>query len=386
MPKITKVVLFLESSRQYGRDLISGIAQYSLLHGPWTFYKEDTFYCRQHSKINDFSWIKRWGADGIITRDFQEIHKLKDLGLPIIAVEAFQEAISDIVEIVSDHKQIGVLACDYFMSHGFHNFAYCGFQDMPWSMRRAESFADAIGKKEYKVDIFNSKSQRLTNWDKEYPILIDWLKSLPKPVAILCCNDDRGNDIIEACKTAGLKVPYEVAVLGVDNDQQVCDLTNPPLSSITLSTQKAGYLAAEALDRLISGQKVQTANIQVKVLGVHSRQSTDSMAIDDRQVAQALHYINQNDKKLIQVSDVLEAVGCSRKGLDQKFQRCLGHSVFAEIRRMRIQNICNMLSNTNISISEIALKLGYNDADHIARFFKQEKDITPMEYRKKFSI
>lgn len=257
MLNIPKVVLFLESSRQYGRDLISGIAEYSFLNGPWTFYKEDDFYST-FRESGSFSWIKRWGASGIITRDYKGFERLLEFKVPIIVVEAFQESnnIGSLPKIVSNHIAIADLACDYFIRHGFKNFAYCGFTDMPWSVRRGEGFAQALNAKGYKLDFFDSKSDRLLAWDKEYPRLVQWLTSLPRPVAILCCNDDMGSDIIEACKAAGLKVPFDIAVLGIDNDPQVCNLTYPPLSSIILSTKKAGFLAAQMLHRLMRRKKI----------------------------------------------------------------------------------------------------------------------------------
>jgi len=387
MLNIPKVILFLESSRQYGRDLINGIAEYSLINGPWTFYKEDDFYSTLKKGSGDLSWIKRWGANGIITRDFKGFDRLLEFKLPIIVVEAFQETnkVGNVPKVVSNHDAIGGLACDYFIRHGFKNFAYCGFTDMPWSVSRGERFASALKSKGYQPEFFYSKSYRLLVWDKEYPRLVRWLTSLPRPAAILCCNDDRGCDVIEACKTAGLRVPFDIAVLGIDDDPQVCNLTYPPLSSIMLSTKKAGFLTAQMLHELMRKEQVAENTIKVEPVGIDTRQSTDSLAIEDPQVAKAMEFISANSNPLIQVTDVLYHVGCSRRGLDEKFHKILGHSIFAEIRRIRIEMICNMLLKTNRSISEIALALGYNDADHIARFFKQEKHMTPFEYRKTYA-
>lgn len=387
MVDIPKVILFLESSRQFGRDLISGIAEYSLMNGPWTFYKEDDFYSKLKKESGDISWIKRWGANGIITRDFKGYDRLLDFNLPIIVVEAFQETktVGNIPKVISNHDEIAHLAMDYFIRNGFKNFAYCGFTDMPWAVSRRESFAAALQSKGYRLDSFDSKSYRLLAWDKEYPRLVQWLISLPKPAAVLCCNDDRGSDVIEACKTAEIKVPFDIAVLGIDNDPQVCNLTYPPLSSIMLSTKKAGFLTALMLHKLMRKERLSENIIKVEPVGIDTRQSTDSLAIEDSQVAKAMEYIKNSKKPLIQVTDVLEYAECSRRSLDEKFHKILGHSIFTEIRRFRIEKICSMLLKTNRSITEIALALGYNDADHIARFFKQEKHMTPFEYRKAYA-
>ncbi|MBW2616263.1 MAG: substrate-binding domain-containing protein [Deltaproteobacteria bacterium] len=155
---------------------------------------------------------------------------------------------------------------------------------MPWSRRRESSFAGILKAKGFNVNIFNSQSSRMLNWDQEHPRIIEWLNTLPKPVAILCCNDDQGCDLVEACKTGGLKLPFEVAILGVDNDRLVCELSNSMLSSIPLSAHKAGFQAASILDKLMSGQPAGISEIEVTPLEIASRQSTDTLAIDDRQV------------------------------------------------------------------------------------------------------
>ena len=383
--KVPKVVLFLEDSRQYGRGLTWGIARYSKLYGPWTFYRDTPFYSG-NKKRKDVSWINKWGADGIIARDFEFFDQLLDLNLPIISASAFIDHTDEkLIEIITDNIKIGQLALDHFTSRGFKHFAYCGFRDMPWSIGREESYDSILGKNGHALHRYNSSSVRASGWDKEYPRMIEWLKSLPKPIGILCCNDDRGCDVIEVSKEAGFKVPYDIAVLGVDNDSQVCELSNPPLSSIRLDVEGAGFQAASILHKLMAGKKTKIRNIIAEPFEVISRQSTDTTAISDQIVVEAMQFIKQNDKCLIQVADVTHAVGCSRRGLDEKFKRFLGHSVFSEIRRTRTDNIRRMLIETNLSISQIALQLGYHDPDHIARFFRQEKNMTPQAFRKKFS-
>ena len=382
--KVPKVVLFLEDSRQYGRGLTWGIARYSKLYGPWTFYRDTPFYSG-NKKRKDVSWIKKWGADGIIARDFEFFGQLLDLNLPIISASAFVDHTNEnLIEIITDNIKIGHLALDHFTTRGFKHFAYCGFKDMPWSIGREQSYESILREKGHSLHCFNSSSIRTSNWDKEYPRMNKWLKSLPKPIGILCCNDDRGCDLIEVSKEAGFKVPYEIAVLGVDNDSQVCELSNPPLSSIRLDVEGAGFQAASILDKLMAGKKNQVRKIIAEPFEVISRQSTDTTAISDQIVVDAMQFIKQNGKRLTQVTEVTHAVGCSRRGLDEKFKRFLGHSVFAEIRRIRTDNIGQMLIETNLSISQIAFQLGYHDPDHIARFFRQEKNMTPQAYRKKF--
>jgi LacI family transcriptional regulator len=248
---------------------------------------------------------------------------------------------------------------------------------------RGKVFQQRVEKAGFDIRVYEQpKSKSRRAWQNEQSILSDWLKSLPKPVGIMACNDDRGQHVTEVCKTAGLKVPDEVAVIGVDNDELVCDLTEPPLSSLALNVEKGGYEAAELLDHLMSGKKITTDSIIVEPTQVVGRQSTDVLAIEDRLVSEALQFIRNNAKRTIQVADVVAVARVSRRSLEQRFRKILGRSINHEIRRVRVEQVARILIETNKSIGQIALDLGYPGVDHIARYFRAEKGISPAAYRK----
>jgi LacI family transcriptional regulator len=219
-------------------------------------------------------------------------------------------------------------------------------------------------------------------WEKEQFYLAQWLSGLPKPVGIMTCNDDRGQHVTEACAIAGLKVPYEVAIVGVDNDDQICDVCYPPLSSVALNVERGGFKAAQLLDQRMRGGDVSEWTVVVRPSRVVTRRSSESMAIEDGTVADALHYIRRNARNPIQVEDVVEALHASRRTLHDKFKRALGCTVHDEIKRVRVELIIQMLIDTDVSISEIAYNLGYESADHIARYFRAKVGVSPAEYRK----
>ncbi|MCJ7729517.1 MAG: substrate-binding domain-containing protein [Sedimentisphaerales bacterium] len=196
------------------------------------------------------------------------------------------------------------------------------------------------------------------------------------------CNDDRGQHVTEACENANLDVPYEVAVIGVDNDDQVCDISNPPLSSVALDVEKAGFQASELLDRIMAGEKMPPQTVTVRPTRVVTRQSSNIVAVEDKLVSQALQFIHQNAKRLIQVDDVIKDLSVSRRSLHDKFMKTLGRSVYDEIKRVRIDLISQMLLETDLSISDIAFSLGYDSTNHIARYFKQKMGVSPLDYRK----
>jgi LacI family transcriptional regulator len=214
-----------------------------------------------------------------------------------------------------------------------------------------------------------------------------WLKSLPKPLGLMACNDDRGQHVIEACKIAGLRVPDEVGIIGADNDELVCELSDPPMSSVAVNFERAGYESAEVLAQLISGharKRSRSNQIIVQATHVVARQSTDILSISDLALGKGLRFIRQRGNEALNVADVVLAAGLSRRVLEKRFRKLLGRSVLSEIRRVRVEHICRMLVETNQSVSQIALALGYDGVEHFARYFRAEVQMTPLAYRKRF--
>lgn len=380
MGKIPKVILLIETSRAFGRGLLYGIARYSRIHGPWTFFKETGGLERSIGQLKD------WGADGIIMRNPKKSEELIAMGLPTILVIHQREDRDIFPRIVTDGEAIGQRAAEHLLNRGFQHFAYCGLDDTAWSRQRGESFRQRLEQAGRPMHLYQQpKTPVRRQWKNEQNILAQWLASLPKPVGILTCNDDRGQHVIEACKIAGFQVPYEVAVIGADNDELVCNLSDPPMTSIALNTEKAGYEAAELLDRLMNGETMCRQKIMVSPTHIVTRQSTDILAIEDRDTAEAIRFIRQNARRPIGVEDVVNATTSSRRVLEKRFRNILNRSIYQEIRRTRVDQIITMLVETDLSISQIAQKMGFPGVEHIARYFRQETGTSLLVYRKRFS-
>lgn len=379
MPESPKVILLLETSREYGRQLQFGITKYSFFQGPWTFYREPGGRDRTLPRLQD------WGANGIIAhvKDAATASKIVDTKIPAI-IKGFR--IKGYPLIATDNQAIGTMAAEHLMSRGFRRFAFCGFDDLYWSNERGQAFSDRIQQEE-SLEFFhyqqpNTKTQRF--WDQELDTMAKWLESLPKPVGVFACVDDRSQHIMHACKMARLDVPTEVAIIGVDNDELVCRLANPQLSSIALGAQRAGYEAAELLDQLMAGRKTDNAIILTRPTKVVTRQSTDVMAMDDQTVAKALLFIRRNASNSIQVSDVVDAVPLSKRALQKRFQAVLGRTILDEIRHARIEICSKMLTETDLPIAQIALACGFPGIDHVSRSFRKIKHMSPLAYRKQY--
>jgi LacI family transcriptional regulator len=386
MSKIPKVIFLVETSRAYGRGLLRGITQYSKLNGPWLFFIGPEFYVKgiEHS----YKWMNNLGADGVIAPlwDDDIIKKIDSLGLPAIICGVEKPSLRA-CRVVTDDVAVGRMAAGYFLERGFQRFAFCGFNDAIWSLRRSESFSKSVRDVGFEAHIYRrcEKAERRSS-EVERRFIAEWLKSLPKPIAIMACNDDRGQDVLAACRLAMLEVPNEVAVLGVDDDDLVCNLSYPQLSSVAVNTERAGYEAARILDKLMRGQQIEDDEKAVHISPLHvvTRQSTDIMAVEDQLVADAVHFIRMHSRKIIQVGDVAEAIGLSRRALEQHFKKALRHSVHDEIKYARVGQMTDLLINTNLTMSQISRFLGYPNASNISRYFKKIKGISPMDYRRRF--
>jgi LacI family transcriptional regulator len=380
MDSIPKVLLIIESSREYGRRFLRGIAHYSQLNGMWIFEHQIPFYL-QTSRQETLSLKSIPKVDGIIMREQPGAEELINSGIPIVfasyLTHDFQVPIA-----ATDDVQIGQTAAEHFLSRGFEQFAFVGYDSMFWSNNRRDAFSQMLAARGFSCRPYIQDSRpRRRQWDHEQITLPQWLMSLPKPVGVFCCNDDRGQQVLTAARLAGISVPSEIAVLGVDNDEFICALTHPPLSSIALSVEMAGFEAAAALDAMMQNKPLLDRIIPVKVSHVSTRQSSDFLAISDPVVAEAVQFIRLNARKPLQIDDVLRVMAVSRRCLYDRFKKILGCSVHEFIKRRRVEQIEKMLLESDLSISEIAFRLGFTGDDHIAQYFRCETGLNPHKFR-----
>lgn len=371
----------------FAPGILRGIARYSRLNGPWEFYRPVPYYRERVSRQKSLQRMREYHADGIIAHvhSEKEARELIPEGTPAVVSHHCGKAIEGMASIVGDDVQTGRIAAEYLLNRGFRRFAYCGFADeLYWSRDRREGFVRRLARGGFQAYVYKQPQPAVKRlWENEQNIMADWLRLLPKPIGLLACNDDRGREVIDACRIAGIYVPEEIAVLGVGNDEMVCQLYDPPMSSIITNSEMAGYEAAELLARLMAGNKLSNQKIVIHPTHVITRRSTDILAIEDREVAEAMRFIQQHSKEAIQVRDVVDSVAVSRRALERRFSAVLNRSINEEIRRIRTETICRMLKETNLSVSQIASALGFVSLDHISRFFRTKMGLSPLAYRKK---
>lgn len=373
----------METSREFGRGILHGIAKYSRINGPWSFLRYPPYYLEPGHWKQVISWLRNLNADGVVMRANQHVQDVVELGLPMIVLD-INEEVAGIPNIVTNETAIGKMAANHLMELGLKQFGFCGFEDVLWSRKRCKSFCRTVRSSGHDCHIFQRPKPKThrSGEEDQHPIG-KWLGSLPKPVGLMACNDDRAQYLLEACKLSSLKVPEQIAIIGADNDRLVCELADPPLSSIALNTQKAGYQAARSLAKMIASKKIRSGKILVHPTHVAKRRSTDVFAVNDNLVASAINYINQHSNRVLSVEDVAAAVGLSRRMLHNRFKQAIGRSIHDEITRVRIQKAIRMLVETNMTVTEIALTMGYSGAEKLIRHFQRETGITPLAYRKK---
>jgi LacI family transcriptional regulator len=385
MPSIPKVVLLINPSRAYTRGLLNGIAQYARLHGPWAFYRP-LEYREPKFRRGLLSVLKSLKPDGVLMREPPQVDEIVKLRVPTISFPYTRETIPGVANVITDHHAVGVMAAKHLLHRGLQRFAYCGFDDWWWSRRRKEGFTETIERAGFNVDGYQlprAKSKR--TWSKELSLIADWLQSLPKPLGLMASNDDRAELVTEACKAADLNVPDDVAIVGVDNDQTICDLCTPPLSSVALNIRKAGYDAAALLDRMIAGKTAVSQTIHIMPIHVVTRQSTDILAVDDPDVAAAMRYIRRFAKTNLGVDAVVAHTNASRRVLEKRFRQTLGCSIHDKIRQVRVELTTAMLTETQMSIAQVARELDFPDVAHLSRYFRAAKGLSPAQYRKQLA-
>jgi LacI family transcriptional regulator len=367
---------------------LRGIVRYTRLHGPWSVWMSPGHLEQVLPKA------KSWDGTGIIARiRSPKMAKLiRATGLPVVASSLHELALHQpgkgFGEIRTDSPRIARMAAEHLLERGLHHFAFCGFRACRWSCLREQAFAErlaqeGIGCETHNIQVANwvHEPHWIQRWEHEQPILEDWLKSLPKPFGLMACNDYCAREVLQACAEAGLRVPDDVAVVGVDNDELTCELSDPPLSSVALNLEQAGYDAARLLDSLMLGQSTPEHIVLVKPTVVVSRRSSEVMAQGDPCVVAALRFIKDRAPRAIGVPDVVNESGVSRRTLERRFASMIGHSILSELIRCRLERAKRLLLETDLPVYRIAASSGFASVKTFNRAFRRAGGRTATLFR-----
>jgi len=362
---------------------------YSKKHEPWVLCRMPPAFRQQYGIEGILNWAKRWKADAIIAQfdSVDNVDLFKENGIVALAQD-YKSRFSTIPNITSDYKLTGKMVADFFLQRGFKNFAFFGYKNACWSQERCEGFKDEITKFGLEKSFYAFHNQKLEElwYYKQHPVS-KWLKSLPKPIALMACDDTQGQIITEICKICNLRIPEDIAVMGVDNDEMTCDLSDPSLSSVLLDVEKGGYDSAELIDRMVKSQNYDDyRDIFISTSYIVQRQSTNVYPIQDKEIAKALKFIDECTLEKINVDDVVKQVPLSRRLLEIRFKQFTKMSIYQYIMKKRMDHFAQLLIESKAPVNEIAAQLGITDMKNLSRQFKTIEGCSPLEYRKKHAL
>jgi len=378
-----KVLLLIDYSSEFSRRLLKGLIQYSKDHGPWIFYRLPFYYKTLYGKEGIIRWIKEWEADAVIAQwDHEGTNLLSTLNIPII-LQNYKSRSAFFSNLTGDYTGTGEMAAKFFIKRRYKNFAFYGNKGVVWSQERGEGFRREVEKCGGNYYYFESENLNGEQWSKSHIELDDWLISLPKPVALFACDDSFALQVSEICKINNIKIPGEIALLGVDNDELLCSLSDPPISSIVLEVEKGGYEAGRLIDRYINKVNTNPSDIIIKSTRLELRASTEKYDISNEYITKIVNYVEDNFTSAIDIESLTHIVPLSRRNLEIKFKQEMGTSIYQFILQCRIEYLSNLLLSSKRTLFDLAMESGFNDSKNISRVFKKIKGYTPIEYKKR---
>ncbi len=382
-----RVILLVESTSSYGRGCLRGIARYARAHGGWTF-KRRIFKTNVPVTLQE---LRGWAGDGVIARIESDRLGgiLRELGLPTVDLRNAVQ-VPGFGGVYTDDRRVVELAIEHFVSNGLKHLAFCGYPGVDFSEARQRAFEqiDAPGCEKHVYAAPHDRhwaTRRGPEAQREAPdvgAIASWLLQLPKPTGVLACNDTRGLHLLEACEAAGVRVPFDVAAVGVDDDDVLCELCNPALSSVAPNVEAIGFDAASLLNRLMDGQPPPDAPILIPPIALEVRESSDSTALADPVLIQAVQFMRTRAGEGINVQDVVAHVGTSRSTFERQCQHHLGCTPHEFLMRCRIDRVERLLAATDYSLAQIAHMSGFQSCSYMISVFRARAGQTPSQYRR----
>jgi LacI family transcriptional regulator len=383
MAKPPHVALLIETSLAYGRGLLRGVARYIHERGPWSI-----FFCPQGLDASPPSWLGKWRGQGILARidNRRMARAVLRTGLPIVDVRNAIPGL-ELPGIGPDNLAVAQLVFQQLLDTGLRQFAFCAAPrgENRFLDARADAFVQLVEAAGYPCEVYESQTGRYGTWEQGQSRLARWLKRLPKPIGVMACDDDRGLYVLDACLRAKIQVPDQLAVIGVNNDEHLCGLANPALSSVDVGAERIGYEAAALLDRLMAGEHVPKTIIEMAPRGLVVRQSSDLVAISDPHVAAALRLIRLRAAENIAVSDLANSLDISRSTLERRFLKFLGRTPKQEIIRARLTLAKDLLLQTDLPLATIAERTGLRSLGYFCEVFHEKTGCTPGMFRRERS-
>jgi LacI family transcriptional regulator len=380
--KVPNVVLFLATGEKSGRDKFEGILRYMRLHTPWNIHLVDN--CVGEQQLVS---LKAWGVSGVIIARMPDAAALvQQVSVPVVVMDSpalYEKQLPKASYVINDSEAVGAAGAAAFIKRGFREFAYVASSyEWDWSVGREHGFRDCLARSDFSCAVYgNLTACERKDWMLDQQRLLKWLRDLPKPVAVLAAEDARARQVLETCQLAGIHVPGEVALLGIDNDEFICENTSPTLSSIQPDFDAGGYEAAALLEQLMRRTLRAPQKRLYGVKRIVERESSRFAHAVDRRCLLGLEFIRLNACAAISVPDVARQMGVSRRMAELLFRKHVRHSILTEIQSVRLARLKTFLSETALPIGQISWQCGYQSELHAKRMFKRETGMTMSRFR-----
>ncbi len=380
-----KVALLIESSRSYGRGVLEGIAAYVRTHRNWSLRHQEMSIDAEPP-----TWLSDWQGDGILARieTKKMVKAIRELGIPTVDVRCTTQ-INGVPRINVDDDRVVQLAINHLRDLGIRRFAFCGFAHVHYSVRRLQLFREHLRKDAIHAAVYESiVPKSSTTMEAELAGMLDdsgltqWLQQLEKPVGLLASNDIRARQILQCCEDIGIAVPDDIAVIGVDNDEVICSLSRPSITSIQPDTQRIGYDAAAMLDRMMDGGSAPGDLTLIPPKEVIVRGSTDVVAIEDRLTATAYRHLREHACDGTPVNRIIDNLPLSRRSLERRIRGHFGRSPSELITEIRLKELKRLLEETDLPLKGISGLTGFSHNEHMTVFFRKQVGQPPGKYRK----
>ncbi|MFK7788840.1 MAG: substrate-binding domain-containing protein [Phycisphaeraceae bacterium] len=376
-----KVAVLVDTSTGWGRRMISGVTGYAHKRGPWHVWVEP------RGRSEHLTLPPDWNGDGIIARisTARMADALDQLGVPVVNVSGIEIKGRAYPTVTTDSLATAKLTAEHFLDRGFKHYAYLG----PMKHSYVRGHYESLGKvlQDAGVDnpfaVFDYKYESVSNrgWHDQYKKLSDWLIKLPKPLAIIAWATTGAPHVLDICRDAGIATPDDVAVLASDEDALLCEATSPPLSAVLIASRQIGYRAAERLDAMMRGGVDSGGTEHFSPVEIITRGSTETFAIEDKELLSAVLYMRQNAFGPLTVQEIADAVPMTRRSLERKFQSNYGRTPLTELHRLRLARAKQLLAQTDQPIAQVAEACGFGTPEYLATRFRVEVGTTPLRFR-----
>ena len=380
-----RVLIISDFTESFAHKLLAGLVEYSRQKEQWIVRRMPPEYKAQIGIQGVIRVAKEWDVNAVIG----QFEPTDDVGLfaenGIVAIaQDYKKKFTSIPNITADYLGTGRMAARFFLERGFRNFGFFGMNDVCWSDERCDGFRREVEAAGFGDSFYSYRMQEIDMvWYYQRNRLREWLRMIPKPIAIMACDDNQGANLIEACHGIGIKIPEEVSVIGVDNDESLCSLGSTTLTSIQIDIEEGGRQTAALVERLVADPKAPVEDVVLRPVKIVGRMSTAAFATADQQILKALLFIHKNALKKISVSDVMAEAALSRRLLERRFKSVTGKTLYEYITDQKLKYFAEQLADTDEQVINIALSMGENDTKSISRRFKQLYGCTPVEWREK---